>query len=293
MLEEAAERLTSPLLEKSLGDTLPYQRRTTYPWEREKLWVNGTYDGWHWYIARARAEVFARLGRWPEAQTAARMAVLARPMVGREWLILSVCAGRAGRMDESREAARVASTIDPTLPEAPYLYGLHAWREGRRVEAADAFRFAHALDSTWSLPALARVRVSLPGSRPDTLPTTLLFAAREVGLLTSTARPKIEEFFQTDFMPVVAHRVFPTISAEARAAVRTSDMALPVLVDTRGRIVLHELPWYELSRMPTAAMTPMLATLPHWRFKPASRNGQPVAVWVNLPLQFQGSGSTP
>ena len=85
-LDSAAARLWSPLLSEAMADTLPPERRRRYPWEREQLWVNGWYDGWPWYIARARAEVAASLGRWPQALEAARACVAARPLAGKEWL---------------------------------------------------------------------------------------------------------------------------------------------------------------------------------------------------------------
>src|SRR5439155_105707 len=80
---------------------------------------------------------------------AAEACVAARPLAGKEWLILAVCAGHDGDLEASRRAASAAVDLDPTLPEAQYLHGLLAWRDGRRAEAQDRFRTAIALDSTY------------------------------------------------------------------------------------------------------------------------------------------------
>ena len=53
--EGAESLLVAPALTAALTDTLPVQRRHLYPWERETLWTNGRFDGWSWYVWRARA----------------------------------------------------------------------------------------------------------------------------------------------------------------------------------------------------------------------------------------------
>ena len=95
-LESAATRLSGALLTAAGLDTLPTTRYHPYPAARESLYLNGSFDGWHWYIWRARAEVAATRRRWEEATIAARQCVAARPVSGKEWLLLAICAGRAG-----------------------------------------------------------------------------------------------------------------------------------------------------------------------------------------------------
>src|SRR5213594_3313881 len=63
-LDSAAERLWSPALTAALSDSMPVTRRERYGWDRGPLWLNGSFDGWNWYVARARAEVASSLGRW-------------------------------------------------------------------------------------------------------------------------------------------------------------------------------------------------------------------------------------
>ena len=134
-VDSAAARLASPLLEAALNDTVPLERRHEYPWHPEAEWINGRFDGWYWYIARARAELAAASGRWREAADAARLCVAARSLSGKEWLILAVCAGRAGSLDEAAAAAERAVFLDASLPEAHFLRGLYEWRAGRRGAA--------------------------------------------------------------------------------------------------------------------------------------------------------------
>src|SRR6185369_6108405 len=137
-------------------------------------------------------------GRWHEARQAAEVAVAARPLAGKEWLLLAVCAGREGDRGAAETAAARAAVLDPTLPEARYLAGLFAWRGGRRAAAQSEFRAAVALDSSYRAPALALVRSRLPGAAPDSLPAEFLTGVREVGMLTSPMGPKLEEFVQMD-----------------------------------------------------------------------------------------------
>ena len=106
------------------------------------------------------------MGRWQEALEAARRGVAARPLSGKEWLILAIAAGHAGQSDEAVASARKALELDPSLPEAHYLDGLHEWKAGRRNAAQAAFRAALELDSSYRAPAIALVRSQAPRHRP-------------------------------------------------------------------------------------------------------------------------------
>jgi hypothetical protein len=300
-LDSAAALLWGPLLTAALADTLPVSRRHDYLGGREHLWINGTFDGWHWYIARARAEVAAARGGWEEALPAARLSVAARPLAGKEWLILAVCAGRfAATLDtgaqlaarswvepEAANAAARAAFLDPSLPEARYLAGLHAWRARSRATAQSEFRAALALDSTYRAPALALVRSRLPASAPDTLPTVLLTGVREIGLLTSSIGPKIEESIQLDQPASLLEEADPGLSDSLRATFTARQMALPVLIDERGRIVLHELPWFDPARLPEIGVSRVVGSLPRWRFEPGMKNGEPRRMWGAIEINFQ------
>jgi len=293
--DSAARLMWTPRMDAALADTLPVTRRHNYPWEREALWINGRFDGWSWYVARVRAELAASLGRWSDARRAAEACVIAHPMAGKEWLMLAVCAGREGRLDQAALAARQASALDPTLPEAFYLSGLYEWRAGDREQARRRFRAAVLLDSTWVLPAEAYVRTRLPGTAPDSLPFELLVGQRASALLCSPVRPKVDEYIQVDETAEVVTRGQPQVPESTMAALGTLELALPVLVDERGRAVLHDLPWFPPEAVPPRVVAALVLCLPDWRFRPAMKNGLPFPVWASVDFSYKYSpgGSSP
>lgn len=290
-LDSAAARLWSPLLSKALSDSMPLKRRVLYPWQRDPLWINGQFDGWHWYIARARAEVSAARGHWSEALESARLAVAAQPLGGRDWLILALCAARAGDPTEAQHAAARAAFLDPELPEAFYLTGLLDWKAGHRLEAQSNFRAAVALDSTWQTPALALVRSRLPGSAPDTLPGTFLTGLRRAGLVTSPVRPHPEEFVQMDVSASVMERKLLPLPDTLQARMSPVKLYLNILVDDRGRSVLCDIPWFPPGQFPEQALNITLASVTRWVFRPGVRLGQPYPVWTTLEITYDPQSS--
>ncbi len=289
-LRDAAwKRLTGPVLVAAEHDSMPATRRRDYQSERDRYWVNGSFDGWHWYIVRARAELGATLAKWHEARVAADAAVAARPLAGKEWLILAVCAGHDGDLETSRHAADVAAELDPTLPEAFYLRGVFAWRDGRRMEAQDRFRTAVSLDSSYRAAATALVRAQLPFGHPDSLPAELLTGERAAGLLTSPLGPKLEEFVQMDQPTLIVRSIKAALPDSGRHGT-AADLTLPVLVNRQGRIVLHELPWFDAGRIPPSVVSAVLGALPMWRFSPALKHNEPQPVWTAIQLTLH-SGS--
>jgi hypothetical protein len=278
--DSALARLEREPLRSALTDSLPIGRRHDYPWDRENEWTNGRFDGWNWYVARARAEVDAGLGRWHVARQAAEVAVAARPLAGKEWLLLAVCAGRDGDPGAAETAATRATALDPTLPEARYLAGLFAWRGGRRAAAQSEFRAAVALDSSYRAPAIALVRSRLPGTAPDSLPAEFLTGVREVGMLTSPMGPKLEEFVQMDTPATILKREMPPATDSSGVPLPPVEITLPMLVDERGRAVLHDLPWFSPTDLSATAVGQIIGSLPDWRFTPARRLGAPRRVWA-------------
>lgn len=286
-LDSAAARLSTPMMDAALVDSMPIQRRQDYPWQREPAWLDGRFTGWNWYVARARAEVFAALHRWPAAREAARHAVEARPFSGKEWLALAICAGQTGDTALAGRAARTAAALDPTLPEAQYVVGLVDWREGDRHEAQARFRAAVALDSTYREPALALVHMMLPGP-PHSFPATFLTGIRQVGLLTSPLGPKLEEFHQMDVPATITHREPVILPDSIRARLEEPvDLIVPVLLDKHGHAVLNELPWFSPEKLPPAAAVAFISTLPRWTFSPARRLDENRRVWVTVDQNFK------
>jgi hypothetical protein len=285
-LGAAAELLWTPLMDRALADTTTANRHFL-PWIREPLWVNGRFDGWSWYVARARFEVAYSLRRWPDALAAARACVLSRPLSGSEWLALSLAAGRAGEDASFELAARRAMALDPTLPEARYLAGLASWRAGQRREAESCFRAAIALDSLERRPAVALMRVRMPGALPDTLPAGFLRGPRATMALTSPARPKLEEFQQYDMPARLARPASVPLDSAWLARMTRFQMVLPVLVDERGRAVANQLPWITEDQAPGAAMAALVGSLPGWVFTPAMKGGVAHRSWVVVPYRIE------
>jgi hypothetical protein len=79
------------------------------------------------------------------------------------------------------------------------------------------------------------------------------------------------------------------------AALGTLELALPVLVDERGRAVLNDLPWFPPEAVPPRVVSALVRCLPDWRFRPAMKNGLPFPVWASVDFSYQYSpgGSSP
>ncbi|HKQ58412.1 MAG TPA: hypothetical protein VJY35_11145 [Candidatus Eisenbacteria bacterium] len=285
-LDSAAAHLSGRLLGAAAVDTLPQTRFRPYSVYRDTTYLNGRFDGWHWYVWRARAEVAARRGHWDEAVAAARQCVVARPGSGVEWLLLAVCAGKAGEAEEARTAARLAVALDASLPETHYLDALWRWKDGRRAEAQAGFRASFSVDSVYRPAAVALVRSRLPGSTPDSLPSEVLHGSRAAGMLTSKQGPKLEDLVVVDQVPIMMRKVDPPLSDSLRAAVKTRKLALWVLVDIDGRVILTALPWSPPGTLPARAVSEVLAQIPNWLFLPANSGGQTLPAWVDMDYAF-------
>jgi hypothetical protein len=283
--DSARALLHGPTLSTALADSCPPARRRPYAWNRDETWMNGKFDGWRWYIARARAEVAARLGRWSEARLAARRAVEDRPLAGKEWLVLAVCSGHAGDLAAAEPEARMAAHLDPMLPEAHYLVGLIDWKQGRRREALERFAAALALDSLYEPAVRSRQRLRFfPGAAPDSLPAVFLTGERAAGLLTSPAGPKIESFQTVDRQPAILSRMMVPIPDSLEIELKPLRFVLPVLVDRSGRAVLNDLPWISPNDLPALFVSVLLESLPSWRFSSALRSGEPVPSWAAVSI---------
>lgn len=286
--DSAWARLNTPLLSAALVDSLPATRQREYDFQhREPAWRSGRYEGWNWYVARARAELALFGRRWDEALAAARIAAQARPLAGKEQLLLAVAAGRAGHDAEAAAAAARAVALDPTLPEAHYLRGLWAWRAGDRATARAAFESAIACDSSSRNAALALARLQLPGMRPDSLPARFLTGRRQVALLTSPRRPKQEETPRFDQPAGVLGAPHMELDAEMKAQLKLTRplrLFVTVFVDEQGRPVVNDLPYAPAGSLPDRLVADVNHLASTWRFRPAQRLGNPVACWATLEL---------
>ncbi|HEV2104463.1 MAG TPA: hypothetical protein VGU27_01950, partial [Candidatus Eisenbacteria bacterium] len=288
--DSAWARLHGPVLAAALADTAGVARRVDYPFQHEAWLLNGRFDGWCWYVARARAELALDRRAWREAMAMAGRCVQARPLSGDDLLLLAVAAGRAGDDSLAEAAAGSAVYLAPALPEARYLYGLWAWRRGRRSAAADQFRAAVALDSAYRAPALALTRLLLPGLRPDSLPGSFLTGPRACAMLTSPERPKLEEFVQFDTQPVVVTNASTPPADSLRRAmhlVRPLQLYVQVLVSEGGRPLLAELPYASEAVLPPAVAQHVLAEIATWRFVAPTRFGRPQRAWATVEYDIQ------
>lgn len=290
LADSAWARLHGPLLTAALADTVGHVRRSDYPFQREHVWVNGSFDGWYWYIARARAELALARGEWAEALRMANLSAEARPMSGKDMLLVALAASRMGDAAYGEAAANYAAYLEPWLPEAWHLAGIWAWRNGRRSEARERFETAAALDSSWRDPVLAMARLRLPGSRADSLPARFLHSARACAVLTSAKRPKREEFVQFDATPMLAFNPMsqPEDSLRARMRLRKPlQVFVQVLVGESGRPLLAELPYMSEERVPPGVVHHVLRQIGDWRFVPARKFDKPQRSWASVEYVLQ------
>lgn len=288
--DSAWVRLHGPLLTAALADTAGRSRRAEYPFQRESMWVNGRFDGWYWYVARARAELAYARRDWKEALSMASRAAQARPLSGKEALLLALAAGRSGDAAFAEAAASWACFLEPWLPEAHYLAGIWAWRNGRRAEARAQIESAAQLDSTWRDPALALSRLRLPGMPADSLPVRFLTGVRACAMLTSAKRPKQEEFVQFDATPMLVFNPQPPPPDSLRALMKLSKPAqvyVQVLVDETGRAVLAELPYVTEAQVPAGIVNHVIENIGAWRFIAARKFDKPQRAWASVEYVLQ------
>ncbi len=290
LADSAWARLHGPLLSAALEDTAGIVRRADYPFQREQVWVNGSFDGWYWYVARARAELALARGEWAEALRMANRSAEARPLSGKDMLLVALAASRTGDAAYGEAAAAYAAYLEPWLPEAWHLAGIWAWRNGRRAEARERFATAAALDSSWRDPVLALARLQLPGAQADSLPARFLYGARACAILTSAKRPKREEFVQFDATPMLAFNPMtqPEDSLRARMRLRKPlQVFVQVLVGENGRPLLAELPYVTEARFPAGVVHHVLSQIGDWRFVPARKFDKPQRSWASVEYVLQ------
>jgi protein TonB len=103
--------------------------------------------------------------------------------------------------------------------------------------------------------------------------------------LVETTELPMEAFVHFDEAPVPIHRPAPEYPAWARENGITGKVLLRVLVDQQGsvrRIAVVR----GVKGLTEAAQD----ALREWRFRPATDRGRPVAVWVEIPVEFRLGG---
>ncbi len=285
--DSAAAILWSLPISAAELDSQPLGLRHDYPWERESLWSDGAFQGWNWNVWRARAEVAAHDGKWSDALQAQTRALKQRECSGKEWILLGECQAHLGGWDEAERSFLRGIELDPTLPEGHYLLGLCHWRARRAAAASQAFAKALALDSLFREAALARTKLRLgPAVASDSLPSWLLQGRSATALLTSTQRPKLTEFVQIDSPPLPVSISLPHYPP-GTASDKPHSVELEVLIDERGRVVLHELPYLDPGTWPDPLVHALTAEISHWQFSVPIKSGSPVAAWTAVRAEFQ------
>jgi len=187
-------------------------------------------------------------------------------------------------------ASAWAAYLEPWLPEAHYLAGLWAWRHGRRGEAREWLERAAAVDSSWRAPVLSLARLSLPGSRPDSLPARFLNGARACAMLTSSRRPKQEEYIQFDRIPNLVFNPQPQPPDSVRAMLhlkKPTQIYVQVLVSETGKPLMMELPWVTEAQVPSEVVHHVLEQIGAWRFLPAVKFAKPYRTWASVEYVLQ------
>ncbi|MEK7331391.1 MAG: hypothetical protein AAB113_11385, partial [Candidatus Eisenbacteria bacterium] len=117
-------------------------------------------------------------------------------------------------------------------------------------------------------------------------PTVFLTGGRSVGMLTSTAGPKLEEFLQIEQAVILAHREDPVLPDSLKARMNGQKVPLWLFVNDEGRVILNDLPGSAGGGYPTPVIADLLKHLSAWRFLPAKIRGEPHAAWVDVQYAF-------
>lgn len=112
---------------------------------------------------------------------------------------------------------------------------------------------------------------------------TVPVVGRDAPLSTGSdpVHPEEGEFVYYDQEPVPVTRIEPTYPEFAREAQIRGKVTLHVLVNTEGRVrdirVIHGV---------TGLNEAAVDAVKRWVFRPATSGGKPVAVWVEIPIDF-------
>jgi TonB family protein len=109
------------------------------------------------------------------------------------------------------------------------------------------------------------------------------FLCLSVTMVLASGQENAKEKTRVDVMPVVETRAMPKYPDAAKKDHLEGKVDLNVLVDTRGRVEKVEVLKTDARIFNEAA----IRSAKEWTFKPALKNGKPVATWVTIPFQFK------
>lgn len=125
----------------------------------------------------------------------------------------------------------------------------------------------------------SRVHVRLEQARTAAPAWSSIFTRVSQG--AATGLPRLGEYVQVETLPQAEHREPSLYPEDARRQRISGTVIVQALVDTEGRVrdtrVSRSIP-----ALDAAAVTAVWK----WRFKPATFGGEPVAVWVAVPVKF-------
>ena len=290
--DSAAVLLANLPLTKAMTDSQPASRRVPYPWQKPLVWTNGQYDGWSWYVWRARAELAAQRRDWSQALANQERAARERAWSGKEWVLLGVFQARVGRWEDAARSFDRGLLLEPILPEAHYYKGLSDWRSGHRGDALVDFGEAIRLDSLFDEAVLARARLRLGTGHVDSLPPWLLRGRSADALLTSMERPKYEEMVQPDQPAGALEAPQPHYPPSIPPFGTGHTAMIPVLVGEDGRVLIADPPYMNPAQWPDSLIGAAVGVLRDWRFFPGRRSGVPIRSWSDAPVHFAPSADT-
>lgn len=98
----------------------------------------------------------------------------------------------------------------------------------------------------------------------------------------SRRAPRVGEYVYVEVLPEAIRKVPPVYPDAAREANVDGQVIVQALIGKNGRVsetmVAHSIPPLDAAAV---------AAVEQWEFKPARTNGEPVAVWVAIPVKFR------
>jgi len=99
--------------------------------------------------------------------------------------------------------------------------------------------------------------------------------------LAARGLPAFGEYVYVDELPEATRKVAPIYPDRARAYDISGTVMVQALIDREGRVVTTKV----VESIP-ALDEASVEAVKQWRFKPATANGAPVAVWVAIPVRY-------
>jgi len=171
--------------------------------------------------------------------------------------------------------------------EGASLIGLARFQAPGTSASGDWARCA-LLRATWASPTTLKVTWISPVTGKSVTEETWSFAARSpararevVVAVGPDSLPKFGDYVYVEELPEAITKVSPSYPDDARKKGVDGTVMVQALVGTDGLVkdvkVVKSIPLLDEAAM---------ACVRQWRFKPSMSHGNPVAVWVGVPIKF-------